>query len=82
MRTRRYDGTVREAQLKLHAPQLHPGNVEEVELLAALLAVRRHWERLLERHPSYTGPRGPPHATERLVCAGDHMEIHALVRII
>ena len=59
MPARRYHGAVREAQLELQAPQLHPGNVEEVELLAALLVVVGHRVGFLQGHAPHDGSRGP-----------------------
>ena len=76
MPTRRYAGAVRKAQLELQAPQLHAGNVEEVELLAALLVVDVGF---LQGHPSHDGSRGAAHAAQSLVRARHHMEIGALV---
>ena len=79
MPTRRYDGTVREAQLELQPPQLHPGNVEEVKLLAALLVVVGHRVGFLQGYPPHDGARGAPHAAQRLVRARHHMQVDALV---
>ena len=69
MPTRRYDGTVRKAQLELQAPQLHAADVEEVELLAALLIVVGHRIRFLQGNPSHDGSRGSAHAADSLVRA-------------
>ena len=79
MPTRRYHGAVGKAQLELQAPQLHPGNVEEVELLARLLVVICHWVGFLQGDPPHDGARGPAHAAQRLVRARDHVQINDFI---